>query len=226
MNSPPTGVPNPPGVAGILAGVIQKDLFRRLEGVVKDREEATPEPQSPEDVEECHQWRCEELRNHFKLEEADKLRMRILQRDYWKLECRHYEDALKEFLWQKACATHGSDGEPTADHWRTLATFYEGLLRRSGASAGQIMKIRHSIDNQKYWQYEAELYQQCVAAHEDAIRQALRKRNKTQRHRGIGSGRSVTKRSQTTHNKGTPDGGVASRTRSRTKSFAGVAKHG
>lgn len=84
-------------------------------------------------------------------------------------------------MWQKARAAYAINSEPTTDHWRVLAIFYQGLLRHSGLFLAQIREIRHSIENQKYWQYEAEFYQQRIAFHEDEMREVLRKKDEMQR---------------------------------------------
>lgn len=178
MNTPPTGVPNSPSLAELGAGAIHNTLFKKLENVARNREEATPEVQSPGHVEECHQWRCEELQNHFQPHEAEQHRMGIPQPEYWELECLQYHEALQKWLWNQASTAHGLDGEPTADHWRTLAESYKGLLTHIGLSSPQIGKIRQSINNQDYWKVEAELYEKCVALDENEMREALRNKDK------------------------------------------------
>ena len=134
--TPLTGIPDPPHVADLMAGILNKNLSRRLEKVVKSRE-VTPEPQSLQNVEECHQWRCEELRNHFKPHEADKHRMRISKRGYWETEYLYYNEAFKKLMLQKSCAVHNMD------NWRALALFYRDLLKHSGLN--QAINNSHQI---------------------------------------------------------------------------------
>lgn len=225
MNTPPTGVPDPPHVGDLVAGVMNNNLSERLEEVEKSRKEATPEIQYPEDAEECYQWKCEELRNHFKPHEAEKHRMHISQRDYWELECLHYNDMLKDIMWKKARAVHGEDGEPTADHWRAVAMLYQGLLRRhNGLSLAQVNETRQAIRNQKYWQCEADLYQERVTLREHEMRAALRQKDEMQRRRQTRRKRRV-QQPRPTNQKTPPDDSVATRTRSRTSTGGGVAKH-
>ncbi|TWU70587.1 hypothetical protein ED733_001283 [Metarhizium rileyi] len=220
-------IPDPPHATALVACVVHENLVKRLQEVAKCREEETPEPQSPEDLEECYQWRCEELRNNFKPHEVDKQRMHISQLDYWRTECFHYDVALKEVMWQRAHAAHGVDGEPSADHWRTVAMVYRELLKSSGLSLAQTRAIRFSIESQKYWQYEAEMYQQNVVAREEEMRAALRKRDDRQHNvkRQIRS-RQAAQPGQRKNDRDPPGGSIASRTRSRTKVMtgSGVAK--
>lgn len=98
-------------------------LVRELEGVARDREEATPDIDFPDAAETCYQWQCEELHNHFRPHEADRYPMAIDQREYWELEYLHYLDALQKRLLHKA--RDGVNGEPTADHWRSLASLLQ-----------------------------------------------------------------------------------------------------
>ncbi|KAG8411917.1 hypothetical protein J3458_015211 [Metarhizium acridum] len=223
MNTPPTGVSNSTTVTDHLA----ENLCKRLEEVAESRTRATPEPQFEDDVETCHQWRCEVLLNHFKPNEADKQRMRIFQRDYWKVECLHYMDMFGELMWQKVRAAHGENGEPTADHWRALTMSYQKLLEYSGLSLPEIRKSRLSIRDQKYWQLEADVYEQCVAQSEHEMREALRKKDEAQhprraRNKQPAAGRSRRVQRPQATNQASPSGGIASRTRSRT--ITGVAK--
>jgi len=224
MNTPPTGVPHPRCAADLEVGVMSKALSARLEKVAKGREEATPESESSDDTDECYQWRCEELRHHFNPDEADERRMRISQSEYWELECLHYKREMEELMWRKAGA-RGVEGEPTAHHWRTLAGFYRDLFRKIGLSSAQTGRIRHSIKDQKYWKYEAELYQQAVALQEDKLQEELRARDEM-KHLQIQRRQAAAQRARRTKRPQAANGSVASRTRSSTKasSRAAVAK--
>jgi hypothetical protein len=62
--------------------------------------------------------------------------MCISQLEYWKTECLCYNDALKELMWQRARAAHGADGEPSADHWRTVAMSYRELRQSGDTQSG------------------------------------------------------------------------------------------
>ncbi|TWU70533.1 hypothetical protein ED733_000309 [Metarhizium rileyi] len=78
---------------------------------------------------------------------------------------------------------HSEDGEATADHWRALTMSYQKLLEKGGLSSSEIRKSRLSIDNQKYWQLEADLYERIVAQSEHEMREALLKKDEAQRRR-------------------------------------------
>jgi hypothetical protein len=54
MNTPPIEVSDPYHVADLVAGIMNENLFRRLEKIVKNRKKATPEFQSLKDVEESY----------------------------------------------------------------------------------------------------------------------------------------------------------------------------
>ena len=60
MNSPPDGVTNAPH-----SRLAAETLTHRLEHLAEAQQNATPEPEGPDDAEESYKWRCEELRNHF-----------------------------------------------------------------------------------------------------------------------------------------------------------------
>lgn len=124
MNTPPTGA--------IATDAFVEDLAEHLapclEAVVAAREEATPDIQfQSDDVEQCYQWICEELRTHFKPREADKLRVGITATVYWELEAQYYRDAVNKQMWQNARDKYGLDCEPTADGWRSVTRFYQGV---------------------------------------------------------------------------------------------------
>ena len=213
MNTPTAEIPDPPHAAELFASVLNEGVSRRLEEVVKSREQATPEPQTPPDEEESYH---EELLNHFKPHEADRHRMRISQPSYWETECFQYDRALKELMLQKSHATHDVDG------WRALGMTYRGLLKHAGLSLSQVRDTRHSIKSQEYWQHEAEVYHQHAMLQEEQMRKALLKRDKVQRTRRQPAQPPIIKINHL-HS----DGGIASRTRSRTKPCTGrVAKRG
>ncbi|ODA80862.1 hypothetical protein RJ55_03822 [Drechmeria coniospora] len=234
MNSP-DGNPQTYGYGTeIVASMMHEALCSRLETLAKSREQATPEFELP-DSEECYQWACEDLRLHFKPQEAEKLRMRIYQREYWEFECPQYEDALKSLMWQKACASDEENNcaghaAPTAHCWRTRAFLYRDLLKHSGLSLAQIRDARLSISN-KYWEYEADLLEQRVALREHEMREALWKKQERQRLRESPATRPA-KRSQPADKVDmsdhvNADGGVSSRTRSRIRLSArgaGISK--
>lgn len=182
MNTPPTGVHDLPHAADMFARGLAENLALRLEGVFASREEATPEPKfQSDDVEQCYQWICTELRRHFKPHEAEKLRTGIIETDYWEREAQHYRDAATEKVWQNVLCAYGLDRGSTADGWRSVAEYYQGVLMENGLSSRQVKEIRLSIDTQRYWQYEAELFQPMSDLREREIREHWTKRKAQQR---------------------------------------------
>ncbi|PTB72936.1 hypothetical protein M440DRAFT_1465524 [Trichoderma longibrachiatum ATCC 18648] len=141
--------PTHPSLQEVVAGAMHDSLVRELEGVARDREEATPDIDFPDAAETCYQWKCEELHNHFRPHEADRYPMAIDQREYWELEYLHYLDALQKRLLHKA---------------RLSQAYCKNLLRHSGLSATQIREVRQSIDSQEYWKLEAELFERRTGA--------------------------------------------------------------
>ena len=87
MITPPIGVHDFHPAADIFAQGQAKNLSLRLEGVIASRKEATPNPEfQSDDVEQCYQWICTELRKYFKPHEAEKLRTGIAETNYWERE--------------------------------------------------------------------------------------------------------------------------------------------
>ncbi|OAA34202.1 hypothetical protein NOR_08603 [Metarhizium rileyi] len=217
MNTPPTGV----SISASVTDYMVENLCRRLEEVAESRARATPEPQF-QDVETCHSWKCAVLLTHFKPKEADKHRMRISQHEYWEVECLHYMKTFANLMRQKG---HSEDGEATADHWRALTMSYQKLLEKGGLSSSEIRKSRLSIDNQKYWQLEADLYERIVAQSEHEMREALLKKDESQRRRQARKNQPAAepaRRVQRPQPTNLVSGGIASRTKSRTST--GVTK--
>ncbi|OAX81226.1 hypothetical protein ACJ72_04428 [Emergomyces africanus] len=87
------------------------------------------------------------------------------------------------------------DLEPAVDRWRALALSYQRLLKDNGLSSQQIREIRHSIDSQKYWQPEVQIFKQRVALHEHKMQEALRKKDKAQRQHKL-QGRGLAERTR------------------------------
>lgn len=181
MNTPPTGVHDLPHAADIFARGLGENLSLRLEEVVASREEATPDPKfQSDDVEQCYQWICTELHKHFKPQEVEKLRTGINETDYWEREAQHYRDAANEKVWQSVLGAYDLDRGSTADGWRSVTKYYQGVLMENGLPSREVREVRLSIDTQRYWQYEAELFRLMSVLREHEIREHWKKRKAQQ----------------------------------------------
>ncbi|KAH8717754.1 hypothetical protein HC256_002432 [Beauveria bassiana] len=143
----------------------QNELCRQLERAKAARQEATPEPSSPDDyasTAEDFKWQCDILYKELAGEDIESIRLAVTQPDYWATECRQYADVLQQLLLQTP-----NEGEnkktPTAQQWRTAASGYKHIIKLHGMSVDEADRIRHSIDDQKYWAEEVEVLQQRVA---------------------------------------------------------------
>lgn len=149
----------------------QRYLCQKLEAVIRQRQEATPEPSSDDEcLEEDHKWQCNILHGNFEPPEIDKVRAAIWQPDYGKIECQHYANALGQHPF------HSKDDKATALEWRAAASVYEDFLRQNGLSADETRLIRQSIESQEYWELEKELLQQRVALREHEMHEAAQKK--------------------------------------------------
>lgn len=153
MNSPPEGAPGPfhkpfnPAKA--------EAITTKLLAVLKEMEEATPEPENwRDDFEESHDGYCKLLRKRFEPPLVDTWRKKIAYPEYWAAECKQYQEALHELLEQRAHAAHKHNGAAAA---RALAMSYQRMLKRHGVSSAQISKIRDSIKDQQYWNLETQV---------------------------------------------------------------------
>ncbi|GAO17422.1 uncharacterized protein UV8b_06033 [Ustilaginoidea virens] len=216
MNSPPGGVKTAPH-----SRLASETLTNRLENLAEAQQNATPEPEDAEDAEESYRWRCEELRNHFTPAEAETYRNDIASSAYWMVEYNQYKTALEDMMLQRARAAQARD--LAICPWQALAMSYKGVLKRCGLSLAGAKEIRHSIDDQMYWRLEAEVYQQRVASQEAG----MRARQMGERKKQPSPRQAVQKgRPRPINQKRPPEGGIARRTRSQTKTLAkaGVVK--
>ncbi|KAH7307955.1 hypothetical protein B0I35DRAFT_483250 [Stachybotrys elegans] len=175
MNTPPAGIPPSPGMQASASAMHGASLKTQLNQLIRSREEATPEAESPKNVVHCYKWQCEELHNHFSANEIETHRRKIRQNNYWGSEYHHYMKVLDTLARQKAHEAHGVTSEPTADHMQTMAIFIRRLLKHGGLSPTQINKSRHSIEDQQYWQAEVDLFQPLIVLREEQMREAVRK---------------------------------------------------
>ena len=182
MNSPPAGAGDLRQTAQVFAKALNEHLSLRLEEVAASREKVTPEPMfQTQDVEQCYQWICTELRKRFKPQEAEKLRMGITETDYWEREAQHYKDAANDQIWRNVLDIYELNRMSTADGWRRVTEYYQTILRDNGLSSRQVKEIRLSIGTQRYWQYEAELYQPLSELREHEIRERWKTREAKQK---------------------------------------------
>ena len=146
------------------------EVARCLEGEVKRQQEATPEPifQRP-NVTQSYDYMCEIEHKRFTSDEVDTFRMGIARPNYWECEARRYKDRLSELLWQNLVHEYSVDGVPTTNSWRDVAMAYRRRLRRHGYSEQQLRECRLSIEDQVYWQPEAELLRAIAALREHEI---------------------------------------------------------
>lgn len=153
MNSPPEGAPGPfhkpfnPAKA--------EAITTKLLAVIKEMEEATPEPENwHDDRDELYDGDCKLLRRRFEPHLVDTWRKKIAYPEYWAAECKQYQEALHELLQQRAQAAHSDNGAAAA---RALAMSYQRILKRNGVSSAQMGKIRDSIKDQQYWKLETQV---------------------------------------------------------------------
>ncbi|KAL2669940.1 hypothetical protein Neosp_015106 [[Neocosmospora] mangrovei] len=99
MNSPPTSAEKSPLHQELPDQHFAIYLTQGLEEVVKERDEATPEPKFGNDeLEENHQYSCEQLHKHFRPQQLERYRSRVDEPDYWEREARYYKDVVIEKL--------------------------------------------------------------------------------------------------------------------------------
>lgn len=159
MNSPPSSAETPLHQE-LSDQHFTTHLTRGLEEVVKERDEATPEPKfDNNDFEENHQYSCEQLHKHFGPRQLERYRSRNNKPEYWEREARHYKDAVIEKLWNTALeqAAQGAVTPTIAEGWQAVVCFYQDILRTLGSSTQEMTRLRLSIDSQDYWKTEEDL---------------------------------------------------------------------
>lgn len=140
----------------------QQYLHQQLDAALRERQNATPEPESS--VDECvfedNKWQCNILYDQFETHEIEEIRTGIWQPDYWKIECQHYANYLDK-------ASHEATDRPG----QATALAYKDVLIQNGLCAD---KIRQSIDSQVYWEREKEVLDQHVTRRENERNKATR----------------------------------------------------
>ncbi|RMD43392.1 hypothetical protein DV735_g1701, partial [Chaetothyriales sp. CBS 134920] len=140
------------------ADMLANSLAKRL--TLRPEEETDGPKLKSKDFDQSYQWICKELRQSFSQGRAEKVRMGISDIEYWEREARHYRDAANEQIWQNALSKYSQRHMPaTAEAWRCIAKFYQGVLIENGLPLQQAKDVRLSIDAEKYWQLEARFYQ-------------------------------------------------------------------
>jgi hypothetical protein len=160
MNSPPSSAEKSLLHQELSDQHFTTHLTRGLEEVVKERDEATPEPKFDNgEFEENHQYSCEQLHKHFRPQQLKRYRSRVNEPEYWEREARHYKDAVIEKLWNTALeqSAQGAVTPTTAEGWQEIVGFFQDILRNLGSSTQEITRLRLSIDSQDYWKTEEEL---------------------------------------------------------------------
>lgn len=168
MNSPASGAGGPSHLP--FFPCIAEDITTRLLAAIKEMEEATPEPENwRDDLEESYDGYCKLLRKRFEPRLVDTWRNKISYPEYWVAECKQYQEALHELLQQRAQAAHRDNGAAAA---RALAMSYQRILKRNGVSSAQMSKIRDSVKDQQYWKLETQVleYQASIRTEEAEAR--------------------------------------------------------
>lgn len=203
-------------------------LTRGLEEVIKERDEATPEPKfGSDEFEENHQYSCEQLHKHFRPRQLERYRWRVNEPEYWECEARHYKDAVIEKLWNKGLeqSERGAATPTTAEGWQEMVGFYQDMLRNLGSSTQDIMRLRLSIDSQDYWKTEEELLEPLSKLQEYQLVEQWRKKAERKNRRSnkrVPAPRPIRPESA----QSTTYSPVSARTRSRSRGAtqAGVSK--
>lgn len=144
-----------------------EELTKALEEEARRQQEATPEPEfQKNNVVQSYGYLCEVEHRRFTRDEVDKFRMGISEPNYWECEARHYMDQLSALMWQKLLREYRVDSEPSAEGWRNVAMAYRHRLRRNGCSTQQMRAVRLSIEDQRYWQPEANCLRKISALRE------------------------------------------------------------
>lgn len=126
-----------------------RELARRLGGVLR--------------------WILQIAPKRFEPRLVDTWRNKISYPEYWVAECKQYQEALHELLQQRAQAAHRDNGAAAA---RALAMSYKRILKRNGVSSAQMSKIRDSVKDQQYWKLETQVleYQASIRTEEAEAR--------------------------------------------------------
>lgn len=153
----------------------QYELYGRLETARVARQEATPEPSFSDNgsIAEDYKWQCSILHDQFEGREVDSIRLAVTTSDYWEIECQEYAHRLQQLL-LRTPGENEKEGKPTAQQWQTAASRYRHILHLYGLSLNEADRVRHSIDNQKYWTEELEVLQHSVASREHQTNEAIR----------------------------------------------------
>ncbi|KAL7940051.1 hypothetical protein V8C42DRAFT_338714 [Trichoderma barbatum] len=209
MNSPPTTISTEEVTTSLLAEAFMEELQKGLYAAAKSREEATPEPTySTENFEQPFQYLAELERKHYTPREAEKIRQRIPNLEYWKREAQCLEAALNQIR----------ERPLKMEDWKKLVKGYKSLLTQIGTPTYEFE--RFSISDESYWNHELEFFKQESNRREYKLKMKLKQDH--QRQMRVGH-RSVQTRQPRLNSLAQTADQVSSRTRSKTQS-GGVAK--
>ncbi|KAL7939968.1 hypothetical protein V8C42DRAFT_338993 [Trichoderma barbatum] len=211
MNSPSTTISTEEVTTSLLAEAFTEELQKGLYAAAKSREETTPEPTySTDNFEQPFRYLAELQRKHYTPREAEKIRQRIPNLEYWKREAQCFEAVVNEIR-ERALKM---------EDWKKLAKGYKSLLTHIGSPAYEFEQLRFSISGESYWNHELEFFKQESNRREYELK--MKWKQDHQRQMRVGHRSVQTRQPRLTSLAQTADQ-VSSRTRSKTQS-GGVAK--
>ena len=159
--STPTNIVYAPPDAG--------DVFSRLEEERQRQQEATPEPIfRAQDAEQSYKWLCELEHRKLTCKDIDKHRTQIGNKEYWECEAQHWRTVLFDTIWKDLCRQHLPGGSEV-EGWRNVSLAVVRRLKRYGFDSKEIQQSRQSIDNEHYWEPEAECLRALSALQEQEM---------------------------------------------------------
>lgn len=133
--------------------VMLSAVDNRLIQVLKDRDNATPEPES--DDEDMKNYRppyslfCRQHRRYLSRETLDNMRQKITSRDYWKTEAQQYLTVLAQNTREDT-----RPGSTATCPWKGIVHFLLASLRLLGYDTAEIGELRYLINDYGYWEAE------------------------------------------------------------------------
>ncbi|KAL5114849.1 hypothetical protein ACEQ8H_007278 [Pleosporales sp. CAS-2024a] len=106
-----------------------------------ETDDATPDPESDDEIQQDYQWECEELRNQIDVKNVEQCRQRISDSAYWKIECHQCKEIFVELLWRHICNRFRTD-EGSSEDWRSVARCMQKLLLDKGVPLDETMEFR------------------------------------------------------------------------------------
>jgi len=186
-----------------------EDVAGRLQEVLSSREDATPEPKFQRNVKQDFKYFCEVEHRRFGTNRIDKLRTQITKSAYWEREAQILKSKLADVHLESLLLKFAMDGKLTTDTWRKVRKYYAHRLKRNGLSAEQLRETRLSINEQCYWEPEAEVLRSTA----DRLEIDQQKKHVKARRRHLTQAKRSARRAPA---KSTESEGVSTRTRSKT----------